>query len=81
MIVCICNQVSDREIRRCAAAGLTRFEELQAATRCSTCCGCCEGTARQLFQDAVDAVARASAASAAKSQPVRAVGSAQLLPA
>jgi bacterioferritin-associated ferredoxin len=53
MYVCICQSVTDREIRRQAADGVRSFAELQARTGCSTCCGCCEGEARQVLANAV----------------------------
>lgn len=53
MYVCICQSVTDREIRRQAEMGVRSFAELQASTGCSTCCGCCEGEARQVLNAAV----------------------------
>lgn len=53
MIVCVCNAVSDRDIRKMADAGVSDFETLQAMTACSTCCGCCEGTARAVLAEAL----------------------------
>lgn len=52
MIVCVCHRVSDREIQRQARAGCTSFEELQFETGVSTCCGCCESCARDVFHKA-----------------------------
>lgn len=53
MYVCICNSVTDRDIRRAARDGLRSFAELQACTGCSTTCGCCEPLARQVLNEAV----------------------------
>jgi bacterioferritin-associated ferredoxin len=50
MIVCVCNRVSDREIRQQAAEGCASFDELQMATGVATCCGCCESCAREVFE-------------------------------
>ena len=47
MIVCVCKRVSDRDIKRLAAAGCDSFEELQMATGAATCCGRCESCARE----------------------------------
>ncbi len=47
MIVCVCNRVSDRDIKRLAAAGCDSFDELQMSTGVATCCGCCETCARE----------------------------------
>jgi len=46
MYICMCNAVTDSDIRRAAADGVTSFAELQARTGCSDCCGCCEQEAR-----------------------------------
>ena len=52
MIVCVCNRVSDREIRQHVTEGCDSFDELQMATGVSTCCGCCESCAREVFDAA-----------------------------
>lgn len=49
MIVCVCNRVSDRDIKRLAAAGCDSFEQLQMETGAATCCGCCETCAREVL--------------------------------
>lgn len=49
MIVCVCRRVSDREIQRQAAAGVSSFDELQMETGLATCCGRCESCARDVF--------------------------------
>ncbi len=52
MIVCVCNAMSEADIRQKAADGLRNFDALRAETGCSDCCGCCESTARQVFAEA-----------------------------
>jgi bacterioferritin-associated ferredoxin len=52
MIVCVCNRVSDRDIRRLAEGGCVSFDELQMATGVATCCGQCESCARDTFTQA-----------------------------
>lgn len=47
MIVCICNQVSDREIKRCVRAGMD-FSDIQLELGVATCCGSCESCARDI---------------------------------
>lgn len=47
MIVCVCNQVSDREITRCVRAGMS-FNDIQLELGVATCCGSCEPCAREL---------------------------------
>lgn len=52
MYVCLCNAVTDHDIRREAADGVQSFAELQARTGCSDCCGSCEEEARATFAQA-----------------------------
>lgn len=52
MYICMCNAVTDHDIRREAADGVRTFAELQARTGCSDCCGCCEQEARATFEKA-----------------------------
>jgi len=56
MYICLCNAVTDHDIRREAAAGVQSFAELQARTGCSDCCGCCESEARATLDQAVSQV-------------------------
>ena len=52
MIVCVCNRISDREIKRHAQQGCMSFDDLQMETGVATCCGCCESCARDVFHEA-----------------------------
>ena len=54
MYICLCNAVTDHDIRREAADGVRSFDELQARTGCSDCCGCCEQEARSTLALAVE---------------------------
>jgi bacterioferritin-associated ferredoxin len=54
MYICLCNAVTDHDIRREAANGVHSFSELQARTGCSDCCGCCEQQARATLAIAVE---------------------------
>ena len=47
MIVCVCNCISDKEIARQAHAGMG-FDDIQLELGVATCCGSCEGCAREL---------------------------------
>lgn len=49
MIVCVCNQVSDRDITRQVHAGLD-FSDIQLELGVATQCGQCEGCARDLVE-------------------------------
>lgn len=53
MYVCICNAVTDHDIRRHAEQGVRSFADLQERTGCSGCCGSCELEARQTLKDAI----------------------------
>lgn len=50
MIVCVCNQVSDRDIRREVRGGMD-FSDVQLEMGVATCCGCCEAHARALVTE------------------------------
>lgn len=52
MIVCVCNRVSDRDIRRHASEGCESYDTLQMATGVATCCGRCDSCAREVFESA-----------------------------
>ena len=51
MYVCICNGVTDREIREVAAAGCRTLAELTMRTGCGSTCGGCLEMAAQLLHD------------------------------
>lgn len=55
MYVCVCNAVTDRQIRRAVRGGVLTFEQLQAVLQVSTCCGRCEPFARTVLAEAVAA--------------------------
>ncbi|WP_438012231.1 (2Fe-2S)-binding protein [Psychrobacter raelei] len=42
MIVCICNNVKDRQIKAALASGVESMDALKEALDVATCCGCCE---------------------------------------
>lgn len=41
MIVCVCNGVSDREIKKMIDAGAKSVRDIQAQSLAGTCCGIC----------------------------------------
>lgn len=53
MYVCLCNAITDHDIRRAATDGVRTFAELQNRTGCSDCCGCCESEARSTLDAAI----------------------------
>jgi bacterioferritin-associated ferredoxin len=48
MYVCVCNAVTDREIRQCVALGAQTFEQVRECLGVSNSCGRCEPVARQI---------------------------------
>lgn len=50
MIVCICNNVSERDIQRAVASGMSTMGELRRNLGVATCCGKCDSCARQVLQ-------------------------------
>lgn len=69
MIVCLCHRISDRDIRRAATEGVRDFDTLQDDTCIARNCGCCEETAREIFDEAC----------AAAPQPVRIAAAIRLI--
>ncbi len=53
MYVCVCNQVTDGQIRRAAEAGVTSMESLQECLKVATCCGRCHDCASRVLRDAL----------------------------
>ncbi len=68
MIVCVCNAVNDRAIRRAVADGIDTFDELQFELGVGTCCGKCVATACEVLCEA-----RAGVLGEAHASPVRLV--------
>jgi len=51
MIVCICNNVFDREIRQAVNAGVQSMAELRTNLDVGTCCGKCHSCAKTLLRE------------------------------
>jgi len=51
VFVCVCNAVTDREIRACAELGVVTLEDLRTHIGVASCCGRCARTAEQLLQE------------------------------
>jgi len=49
MFVCVCNAVTDHEIREHARRGVDSLEELRMRTGCSDCCGQCSEDAEAIL--------------------------------
>lgn len=54
MIVCVCNNISDREIRQAVDLGITSIAALRAELGLGTDCGTCISYARQVLHEAID---------------------------
>lgn len=52
MFVCICNAVTDREIKETVAAGASTMGDLQAQLGVATCCGSCTELASSFLNTA-----------------------------
>lgn len=51
MYVCLCNGVTDRQIREAAEAGCRTMSELTMRTGCGATCGSCVDMAAQLLDE------------------------------
>ncbi len=54
MIVCICNNVSDRKIRQAVDAGVTSMAGLRDRLDVGTCCGKCHACAKSVLRDCLE---------------------------
>ena len=52
MYICICNAITDKDIRRAAEAGATDLWALQAELGVATGCGSCRESAAEILHDA-----------------------------
>jgi bacterioferritin-associated ferredoxin len=51
MYVCICNAVTDRQIRQAAELGATSLDALACSLGVGAGCGCCRDSAQRLLDD------------------------------
>ena len=51
MIVCVCNNISDREIRQAVELGISSMAELHEQLGVGTCCGKCVSYAREVMNE------------------------------
>jgi len=54
MIVCVCNNVSDRKIRQAVDSGMTTMAEMRTQLDVGTCCGKCHSCAKQVLRECLD---------------------------
>jgi bacterioferritin-associated ferredoxin len=51
MIVCICNRITESEVRKAARAGCTTPEAAYACHDCEVQCGCCLDYAQEVINE------------------------------
>ena len=51
MIVCICNRITEKEVRAAARSGATTPEKAYACMGCEAQCGCCLDYAQEVIND------------------------------
>lgn len=54
MIVCICNNISERNIRQAADAGMTTMLQLRDGLGVGTCCGKCHACAKSVLRECLE---------------------------
>ena len=53
MIVCICNRITENEVRALARAGASTPEKAYACLGCEVQCGCCLDYAQDVIDDEI----------------------------
>ena len=51
MYVCVCNKVTDRQIRKAAKKGCRGLDDLRRELGVATCCGCCAEMAGDILEE------------------------------
>lgn len=51
MYICLCNAITDRQIKASVAAGATTLADLQTQLGVATCCGCCAELASSFLKE------------------------------
>lgn len=54
MIVCVCNNVSDRKIREAVRDGMSSMADLRAGLDVGTCCGKCHACAKTVLRECLE---------------------------
>ena len=57
MYICICNAITEGQVRECAQGGTCSLEELANALGVGTCCGRCRDCAAQILADTRNEIA------------------------
>lgn len=64
MVICVCQNISERDIAKAVAGGCNSFAALQEKLEVGTCCGTCECMARETFEQHEAAVGRTASIAA-----------------
>ena len=64
MIVCICNRITEAEVRKAARAGAPTPEKAYACLGCEVQCGCCVDYARDIIDEERTELVKVDAAAA-----------------
>lgn len=51
MIVCVCNGISDRDVKAAIKNGMTSVEQLSASLGVASGCGCCRETCSDMIAE------------------------------
>ena len=54
MIVCVCNNVSDRKIRQAVHEGMSTMSELRDNLDVGACCGKCHACAKHVLRECLE---------------------------
>ena len=52
MYICICNAITEREVRECVRRGCCSMDELSVELGVGTCCGRCRPAASDILSEA-----------------------------
>ena len=62
MYICVCNAISDRQIREAVDRGAGSLCEVQLHLPVASCCGRCEDSAREVIESHIESANRPVAA-------------------
>ena len=51
MIVCVCNRITEKEVREAARSGASTPEKAYADVGCEVQCGCCLDSAQEVIDE------------------------------
>lgn len=51
MYICLCNGITERDIRACADGGVCTLRDLEGCLGVGNCCGKCKPAARQILSE------------------------------